>query len=81
MRDHTPGEKGFGDHTGCHRVHSCPPPPDNTRYGKHEAGGASSCPHHYGRVCQTTNYPVQRPHQEFISSTLGAGDLQWGSVG
>ena len=26
-------------------------------------------------------YPVRRPHQEFISSTHGAGDLQRGSVG
>ena len=36
------GRKGFGGHTGCHPVHSCPPPPDNTRYGKCEGGRASS---------------------------------------
>ena len=76
-----PGGRGFGGHTVCRRAHSCPPPPDNTRYGKREGGRASGRPHPYGGVCQTTCHPVQRPHQEFISSTLGAGDLQRGSVG
>ena len=80
-RDHMPGRKRFGDCTGCCRAHSCPLPPDNTRDGKCEGGRASSCPHPYGRVCQITIYPVRRPHQEFISSTLGAGGLQRGPVG
>ena len=56
--DCTPGRKRLGDHTRHRRTHSCPPPPDNTRDGRHEGGRASGCPHPYGGVCQITIYPV-----------------------
>ena len=76
-----PGGGGFGGRTRCRRVHSRPPPPDDELHGKCEGDRTSGRPYPYGRVRQTRNHHVGRPHKKFISSTLGAGGLQRGSIG